>query len=103
MQRLWANTRRFKDGLRRLGFDTGGSETPITPVIVGKGELAMRLSDQLLEAGVFAQGIGYPTVPDNRSRVRTIVTAAHSEAQLDRALEAFAGAGRALGILVPGA
>lgn len=103
MQRLWANTRHFKDGLRRLGFDTGGSETPITPVIVGKGELAMRLSDQLLEAGVFAQGIGYPTVPDNRSRVRTIVTAAHSEAQLDRALEAFAGAGRALGILVAGA
>jgi glycine C-acetyltransferase len=103
MERLWANTRHFKDGLRRLGFDTGGSETPITPVIVGKGELAMRLSDQLLEAGVFAQGIGYPTVPDNRSRVRTIVTAAHSEAQLDRALEAFAGAGRALGILVPGA
>jgi glycine C-acetyltransferase len=103
MERLWANTRHFKDGLRRLGFDTGGSETPITPVIVGKGELAMRLSDQLLEAGVFAQGIGYPTVPDNRSRVRTIVTAAHSEAQLDRALEAFAGAGRALGILVSGA
>jgi glycine C-acetyltransferase len=72
-------------------------------VIVGKGELAMQLSDQLLEAGVFAQGIGYPTVPDNRSRVRTIVTAAHSEAQLDRALDAFASAGRALGILVPGA
>jgi glycine C-acetyltransferase len=102
-QRLWANTRHFKDGLQRLGFDTGGSETPITPVIVGRGELAMRLSDQLLEAGVFAQGIGYPTVPDNRSRVRTIVTAAHSEAQLDRALEAFEGAGRQLGILVAGA
>jgi len=98
IERLWANTRRFKSGLQRLGLNTGASETPITPVIVGSGALAMRLSDQLLEAGIFAQGIGYPTVPENQSRVRTIVTAAHSEAQLDRALEAFAGAQRTLRI-----
>ncbi len=101
IDRLWANTRRFKGGLQRLGFNTGVSETPITPVIVGAGELAMRLSDRLLDEGVFAQGIGYPTVPENQARVRTIVTAAHTEQQLDRALEAFATAGRALGI--PGA
>ncbi len=99
IDRLWANTRRFKAELKRLGFETGASETPITPVIVGQGQLAMRLSDDLLEQGVFAQGIGFPTVPENLARVRTIVTAAHSEPQLDRALEAFAQAGQRLGLL----
>jgi len=99
IERLWSNTRRFKQGLQRLGFDLGSSETPITPVTVGKGELAMGLSDRLFERGVFAQGIGYPTVPEGRARVRTIVTSAHSEAQLDRALEAFEAAGKELGII----
>ncbi len=99
IDRLWGNTRRFKDGLKRLGFDTGSSETPITPVIVGKGSLAMELSDRLFQDGVFAQGIGYPTVPEGRARVRTIVTSAHTDTQLDRALEAFARAGKALGIV----
>ncbi len=98
-ERLWANTRHFKAGLERLGFDCGRSETPITPVIVGEGARAMALSDALRERGVFAQGIGFPTVARDGGRVRTIVTAAHTPAQLDRALEAFEDAGRALGLL----
>jgi glycine C-acetyltransferase len=99
LERLWSNTRYFKDGLRRLGFDIGQSETPITPVIAGSGERAMRLSDRLFEHGVFAQGIGYPTVPDARSRVRTIVTAEHSEADLATCLTAFETVGRELGLI----
>jgi len=99
IERLWANTRRFKAGLARIGFDTGASETPITPVIVGKGSDAMALSDWLFGRGIFAQGIGFPTVPEGRARVRTIVTSAHTEAQLDTALEAFAEAGKQLQLL----
>ena len=99
IERLWTNTRRFKAGLARIGFDTGGSETPITPVIVGKGADAMALSDRLFERGIFAQGIGYPTVPEGRARVRTIVTSTHTEAQLDTALQAFEDAGKKLGLL----
>ena len=96
---LWENARYFKGRLRDLGFDTGQSETPITPVIAGKGELAMRLSDRLFEEGVFAQGIGYPTVPEAKSRVRTIVTAAHTRQNLDTAIAAFERVGHELGII----
>jgi glycine C-acetyltransferase len=99
IDRLWENTRHFKAGLLSLGFDTGASETPITPVMCGEAETAMRLSDLLLEAGVFAQGIGFPTVPRGRARVRTIVTATHTREELDRALEVFAGAGRQVGLI----
>jgi glycine C-acetyltransferase len=99
IDQLWKNTARFKDGLKRLGFETGASETPITPVIVGKGSAAMDLSDRLFQMGVFAQGIGFPTVPEGRARIRTIVTSAHTDAQLDRALEAFAKGGKALGLI----
>jgi glycine C-acetyltransferase len=99
IERLWANARFFKAGLERLGFDTGHSETPITPVIVGKGALAMRLSDRLFEEGVFAQGIGYPTVPEDKSRVRTIVTAEHSREELEACLAAFEKVGRELAII----
>src|SRR5213082_1092831 len=95
IDRLWKNTARFKAGLKRLGFETGASETPITPVIVGKGAVAMDFSDRLFKLGVFAQGIGFPTVPEGRARIRTIVTSAHTDAQLDRALEAFAKGGKA--------
>jgi glycine C-acetyltransferase len=98
-ERLWENTRFFKSGLQRLGFDTGVSETPITPIIVGKGDLAMRFSDELFAEGVFAQGIGYPTVPEARSRVRTIVTATHSREQLQFALDVLERVGRRLGII----
>lgn len=97
--RLWRNTRLFKEGLQRLGFDTGFSETPITPVIVGDERRAMALSDRLFDEGVFALGIAFPTVPRGRARVRTIVTAAHTDEQLERAIEAFARAGRAAGVL----
>jgi len=96
---LWDNAEYFKAGLKSLGFNTGASETPITPVITGKGQLAMELSDKLFEMGVFAQGIGYPTVPEEKSRVRTIVTAMHLEEELNRALDAFNRAGRELGII----
>lgn len=95
---LWENTRFFKEGLKRLGFDTGHSETPITPVMVGDEARAMQLSDRLFEEGVFALGIAFPTVPRGRARVRTIVTAGHTREHLERALEAFARAGRALGV-----
>jgi glycine C-acetyltransferase len=98
MEQLWENTRFFKSGLQALGFDTGISESPITPVIVGDGALAMTLSDQLFEAGVFAQGIAFPTVAKGRARVRTIVTATHSRDELEFALEAFGRVGRKLGV-----
>jgi glycine C-acetyltransferase len=99
VDRLWENTRFFKTGLSRLGFDTGASESPITPVIVGDAALAMRLSDRLFEGGVFAQGIGFPTVARGRARVRTIVTATHTRDELQFALDAFARVGRELGIV----
>jgi len=99
IDQLWKNTARFKAGLKRLGFETGASETPITPVIVGKGAVAMDFSDRLFKLGVFAQGIGFPTVAEGRARIRTIVTSVHSDAQLDRALEAFASAGKELGVI----
>ncbi len=99
IDRLWKNTKRFKDGLKRLGFETGASQTPITPVIVGKGAVAMDFSDRLFKRGVFAQGIGFPTVAEGRARIRTIVTSMHTDAQLDRALEAFASAGKELGVI----
>jgi glycine C-acetyltransferase len=99
MERLWANTRFFKAGLEALGFNIGISESPITPVIVGDGALAMTLSDKLFDAGVFAQGIGFPTVPQGKARVRTIVTATHTEDELQFALDAFTRVGTELGII----
>ncbi|MQA29767.1 MAG: glycine C-acetyltransferase [Luteitalea sp.] len=99
IDRLWSNTRFFKAGLEQLGFNTGASESPITPVIVGDGAVAMRLSDRLFAAGVFAQGIAFPTVGRDKARVRTIVTATHTRAELEFALGAFATVGRELGII----
>ncbi len=99
IERLWENTRFFKAGLQALGFDTGVSESPITPVIVGEGARAMALSDRLFEKGVFAQGIGFPTVPQGKARVRTIVTATHSRDELQFALDAFKAVGTDLGVI----
>jgi glycine C-acetyltransferase len=99
LERLWSNTRRFKAELGRLGFDTGRSETPITPVMMGDPEVAMRFSDRLMGEGVFAQPVVFPTVALDQARIRTIVTAAHDEAQLDDALTAFATVGRELGVI----
>lgn len=103
IERLWENTRYFKAGLQTLGLNTGTSESPITPVIAGEGRKAMRLSDRLFQEGVFAQGIGYPTVPDAKSRVRTIVTSEHTRTDLDEALAAFARVGSELGLVSPAA
>ena len=99
LDQLWANTRLFKSGLEALGFNTGISQTPITPVIVGEGARAMQFSDQLFAAGVFAQGIAFPTVARDKGRVRTIVTAAHTRADLEEALDIFASVGRAMELI----
>ena len=99
IDRLWDNTRFFKAGLAELGFNTGLSESPITPVIAGEGAKAMKLSDRLFEEGVFAQGIAFPTVARDKARVRTIVTATHTRDQLQFALDAFAKVGRELGLI----
>jgi glycine C-acetyltransferase len=99
IERLWANTRRFKAELKRLGFDTGASETPITPVMMGDPDTAGRFSQRLFDEGIFAQPVVYPTVAIDKARIRTIVTAAHGDEQLDRALEAFASVGRELGLI----
>jgi glycine C-acetyltransferase len=103
IERLWENTRYFKKGLADAGFDTGLSETPITPVMVGEAARAHRLSAELFEEGVFATGIGFPTVAKDKARVRTIVNAMHSKEQLDRALAAFQKVGRRMGIIGPAA
>jgi glycine C-acetyltransferase len=99
IESLWDNTKYFKAGLAAAGFDTGASETPITPVLVGDAALAHRLSRELFEEGVLATGIGFPTVPKGRARVRTIVAATHTRGELDRALEAFQKVGKRLGLI----
>jgi glycine C-acetyltransferase len=99
IEALWANTRYLKQGLVAAGFDTGQSETPITPVMVGEARLAHELSSALFDGGVLATGIGFPTVAKGQARVRTIVAATHTREQLDRALEAFRKAGKRLGML----
>ena len=99
IERLWDNTRFFKAGLETLGFDTGISESPITPVIAGDGARAMKLSDRLFQEGVFAQGIAFPTVARDKARVRTIVTATHSKDELQFALDAFKRVGTELGLI----
>jgi glycine C-acetyltransferase len=99
IDRLWENTRFFKAGLEALGFDTGSSETPITPVIVGDSAAAGRMSERLFELGVFAQAVVYPTVALDRARIRTIVTSEHSRDELQQCLAAFSTAGQELRII----
>jgi glycine C-acetyltransferase len=99
IERLWENARFFKSGLNALGFDTGLSESPITPVMVGDGALAMTLSEGLFDRGVFAQAVAFPTVAHGRARVRTIVTATHARDELQFALDVFEKVGRELRIL----
>jgi glycine C-acetyltransferase len=99
IDRLWDNTKFFKSGLRALGFNTGLSESPITPVIVGDGAKSMKLSDRLFQEGVFAQGIAFPTVARDKARVRTIVTATHTREELQFALDVFQKVGQELGII----
>ena len=97
--RLWENARYFKEKLGALGFNTGHSETPITPVIIGDEAKTMEFSRKLLEKGVFVSGIVFPTVPKGTGRVRCMVTAAHTKEQLDRAVEAFEAVGKEMNIL----
>jgi glycine C-acetyltransferase len=99
IDRLWENTRFFKQGLERLGFNTGLSESPITPVIAGDSEKANKLSDRLFEEGVFAQAIAFPTVARDKARVRTIVTATHTREDLQFALDKFEKVGRELELI----
>ena len=99
IERLWTNTRRFKAELVRLGFDTGRSETPITPVILGDTETTIRFSNRLFEEGVFGTSVVFPTVALDRARIRTIVTAAHTDELLDQALAAFDRVGHELGVI----
>ncbi len=99
IEKLWENTRYFKKGLAEAGFHTGMSETPITPVFVGEAALAHQFSAALFEEGVFATGIGFPTVAKDKARVRTIVSSAHSTEELSRAVEIFRRVGRKLAIL----
>jgi glycine C-acetyltransferase len=96
---LWSNTRYFKAALTSAGFNTGDSETPITPVIVGEAKTAHEFSRRLFENGLFATGIGFPTVPEGRARIRTIVTATHTREMLDRALEILTRVARQMAIL----
>ncbi|HEX3472106.1 MAG TPA: glycine C-acetyltransferase [Silvibacterium sp.] len=104
IERLWENTRYFKAELGRLGFDIGGvttpaSETPITPIIVGDGRRTMDFSKALFDAGVMATGIAFPTVPEGKARIRTIMTSEHTRAQIDQALEILDTTARKLGVL----
>ncbi|MPY67062.1 glycine C-acetyltransferase [Deinococcus sp. SDU3-2] len=99
MERLWDNTRFFKAELARLGFDTMGSQTPITPVLFGEPEAAFEASRRLLDEGVFAVGLGFPTVPRGQARIRNIVTAEHTRDDLEHALAAYERVGRALGVI----
>src|SRR5580704_13917254 len=99
IQNLWDNTKYFKKGLASAGFNTGMSETPITPVMLGEAKVAHQFSAALFEEGVLATGIGFPTVAEGKARVRTIVTATHTSEELDRALEVFTRVGRRMGIL----
>ncbi|MGE5141026.1 MAG: glycine C-acetyltransferase [Rudaea sp.] len=97
--RLWENTRYFKAEMKRLGFDTGRSETPITPVMLGEAPLAQQFSRSLFENGVFAMAIGYPTVPQGKARIRVMISASHSRSDLDDGLMAFEKVGKELGVL----
>jgi len=99
IKKLWSNTKFFKRQLKKLGFDTGKSETPITPIMVGDAEKAFQFSRDLFDEGVFAGALGYPTVPEGKARLRTIVSAAHKRADLERALEIMSRAGKNLGIV----
>jgi glycine C-acetyltransferase len=99
IDQLWTNTGFFKEGLKKLGFNTGVSETPITPVIVGDAALAHQFSRELFAAGVFAQSLGFPTVPEGKARIRTIVTATHTREELTRALGILESVGKKLRII----
>ncbi|NPV56533.1 MAG: glycine C-acetyltransferase [Anaerolineae bacterium] len=99
VDRLWDNTRYFKDHMRALGFDTGNSVTPITPIMLGEVPLAQQFSRDLFDQGVFAMALGFPTVPRGKARIRVMISAAHTKDDLDAGLTAFQKVGKQLGVL----
>ena len=99
VDKLWANAKYFKEEMKKLGFDTGVSETPITPVMLGEAPLAQQFSRELFENGVFAMSIGFPTVAKGKARIRVMISAAHDNDDLGQGLEAFAKVGRKLGVI----
>jgi len=99
VEKLWENARYFKAEMRRLGFDTGLSTTPITPIMLGEAPLAQQFSRELFENGLFAMSIGFPTVPKGKARIRVMISAAHAREDLDKGLEIFARVGRKLGVI----
>ena len=99
IKRLWSNTKFFKRRLKRLGFKTGKSETPITPIMVGETDKAFEFSRELFQEGLLAMAIGYPTVPQGAARLRTIVTATHKRADLERAAEILERVGKKLAVI----
>ncbi|MFH2038248.1 MAG: glycine C-acetyltransferase [Chloroflexota bacterium] len=99
VDRLWENARYFKAEMKILGFDTGVSTTPITPVMLGEAPLAQQFSRELYEAGVFGMALGFPTVPQGKARIRVMISAAHSQADLDEGLNAFSRVGKKLGVI----
>jgi glycine C-acetyltransferase len=99
VDRLWSNTEYFKREMEGLGFDTGKSTTPITPVMLGEATRAQQFSRQLFDEGIFAMAIGYPTVPHGKARIRVMISAAHAQGDLDEGLAGFEKVGRELGVI----
>ena len=99
VDKLWSNAKYFKAEMKTLGFNTGVSETPITPVMLGEAPLAQQFSRELFEAGVFAMPLGFPTVPQGKARIRVMISAAHAKEDLDKGLEAFKMVGKKLAVI----
>jgi glycine C-acetyltransferase len=99
VDKLWSNAKYFKAEMKNLGFNTGASETPITPVMLGEAKLAQQFSRDLFEVGVFAMPLGFPTVPQGKARIRVMISAAHSQDDLNKGLEAFGKVGKKLGVI----
>ncbi|HLA41827.1 MAG TPA: aminotransferase class I/II-fold pyridoxal phosphate-dependent enzyme, partial [Aggregatilineales bacterium] len=99
VEKLWSNANFMKQEMKNLGFDTGGSQTPIIPLMLGEAALAQKFSRKLFEQGIFAMAIGYPTVPQGKARIRIMNTAAHSQTDLEEALSAFERVGKALEVI----
>jgi len=99
VDRLWKNAEIFKTEMGKLGFDTGKSMTPITPVMLGEAKLAREFSRMLYDQGVFAMALGFPTVPEGKARIRVMISAAHSEEDIEQTLSAFTKVGKALGVI----
>jgi len=99
VDKLWANAKYFKAEMKKLGFDTGVSETPITPVMLGEALLSQQFSRELFEEGVFAMAIGFPTVAKGKARIRVMISAAHDNDDLGKGLEAFTKVGKKLGVI----